>query len=252
MYGYGILNNHVPTLRATAMRGGSINPLYTSLYAVYKGESNANDSLSTYNGTAQGGLTYTAGKSGNAFTFNGTNAYVSLPNDSLNTLTGDFSISMWVSFADLSNNSVLQSPISSISYNGTSIWGFLCYTTGNSLDFKIFNGTLTAVTLTDSNVGSTNTWYNYVIVRKGSTSTKIYKNGTLVAFNTSTTNPVYNSGNMRPSIGAATYGPLFSNLTQYYMTNGSKIDEVNIWTKELTPTEVTELYNAGTGKFYPY
>jgi hypothetical protein len=37
-----------------------------------------------------------------------------------------------------------------------------------------------------------------------------------------------------------------------YAFNGSKVDELNIWNKELTATEVTELYNAGTGKFYPY
>ena len=52
--------------------------LLTNLYAVYKAENNANDSLGTYNGTAQGGLTYTTGKSGNAFVFNGVNADILL------------------------------------------------------------------------------------------------------------------------------------------------------------------------------
>ena len=58
------------------VNSGSSNPLNINLYAVYKAESNANDSLGTYNGTAQAGLTYSAGKSGNAFVFNGTNAFV--------------------------------------------------------------------------------------------------------------------------------------------------------------------------------
>ena len=75
--------------------------LKTSLFAAYNGESNANDSFGANNGTAVGGLTYTTGKIGNAFTFNGSNAYVSLPDNSLN-FTGDFSISLWVNLASLS------------------------------------------------------------------------------------------------------------------------------------------------------
>jgi len=61
---HGILANSVP-----------LSTLNNSLYAVYNAENNANDGLGFYNGTAIGGITYTAGKIGNAFTFNGTNAY---------------------------------------------------------------------------------------------------------------------------------------------------------------------------------
>ena len=97
-YGYGILNNHVPTLRATVM-GKIRSTLLDNLVSVYKAESNANDSLGAYNGTAIGGLTYTGGKSGNAFQFNGTNSYVSIPNTTAHLdFTGDFSISFWVNY----------------------------------------------------------------------------------------------------------------------------------------------------------
>ena len=253
LYGYGILNNHVPTLKATVMKiSTAVSTLLTSLYAVYKGESNANDSLATYNGTAQGGLTYSGGKSGNAFTFNGSNAYIQLPTDSLNSLTGNFSVSFWVYFTDLSNNSVIQSTLSNYATNGVNEWGFVCYTIGNQMIFYIAQGTPGGVTLKDSAIGSINTWYNYTFVRKSGTSSKIYKNGDLVVSNSSNVNPVYSSTNMTPSIGVINNGPLLSNLLQYYMRSGGMIDELNIWNKELTSTEVTELYNAGTGKFYPY
>jgi hypothetical protein len=36
------------------------------------------------------------------------------------------------------------------------------------------------------------------------------------------------------------------------MTNGSKIDEVNLWTKALTDDEAKLLYNSGNGKYYPF
>lgn len=244
LHGYGILNNHVPTLKATAMRGGSVNPLNTSLYAVYKAESNANDSLSAYNGTAQGGLTYSAGKSGNAFTFNGTNAYVSLPNNSLNSLTGDFSINLWVNVA---NTNTFQTLLSAFEYNGTNYYGFTLFNYGYTR-FDIYNGTTSFITLQEPSANPYSTWYMITITRKASTSTKIYYNGTLKASNTNTTNPVYNlptytNIGVRNSSGAG---------IQYYAGNGTEIDELNIWNKELTSTEVTDLYNTGTGKFYPY
>ena len=75
--------------------GRGASSLNNGLFAAYNADNNANDSLGTYNGTPIGGLTYTTGKIGNAFNFNGTNAYVSLPNNSMN-LTGDFTISIWV------------------------------------------------------------------------------------------------------------------------------------------------------------
>jgi len=95
-----------------------------------------------------------------------------------------------------------------------------------------------------------NSWNNIVIIRKLSTGTKMYINGTLVASNSNVQNPNYHA-TMTPSIGATNYGPTFANLVQYYASNGSKIDELNVWNKELTETEVTNLYNSGTGKFYP-
>ena len=223
--------------------------LKTSLVAAYNGESNTNDSFGTNNGTAVGGLTYGTGKIGNAFTFNGSNSYVSLPNDSYNNLTGDFSISFWVNYSSLSG---AQSIFSDFTYNGTNLWGISIITLGNSLRFNIYDGTSTQISLDilGGQAMSTSTWYHYTITRKASTGSKIYRNGTLLVSDTNTTNPVYNSGNIRPAIGAHNYGPLFSNLVQYYMSNGSKLDAVTVWQKELTSTEITELYNSGNGAQY--
>ena len=248
MYGYGVLNNHVPTLKATAMRGGSINPLNTNLYAVYKAESNANDSLATYNGTAQGGLTYSAGKSGNAFTFNGTNAYVQLPDNSLN-FTGDFSVNFWMNLQGIGSDQ--QAPISNAQYNtlGTLSWGWYTHIGANTLSFGIQNGAGGLVSLSVNISSYYYTWTMFTIVRKASTGTKIYANGNLIASNSSTANPVYTTTHT-PTLGC--FKTNYVTPLEYFMKNGGKIDEVNIWNKELTSTEVTELYNTGTGKFYPY
>lgn len=248
LHGYGILNNHVPTLKATVMKiGAAISTLLTSLYAVYKGESSANDSLGTYNGTAQGGLTYTAGKSGNAFTFNGTTSYVSLPTNSFK-FNSDFSISLWSRLGG--NVADPQGLFANITFDGTYQYGYFFYYTNNTVTFQIDNNS--GKTKLDYVTGSLfNNWKHLVITRKYSTGTKMYVDGVLVASNTNTQNPSYHA-TMTPSIGAANYGPTYGNVVQYYTSNTGKIDEVNVWSKELTSTEVTELYNAGAGKFYPY
>ena len=215
--------------------------LLTNLYAVYKAENNANDSLGVYNGTAQGGLTYTTGKSGNAFTFNGTNAYVSLPNNSLN-FTGDFSVSLWVN-----RTTAAVCMIFNNWYNGATPYGWYIYMVNGTISFLLGNGTAIPICNFNSTYSlATNNWY-LLTVTKSATSAKLYLNGVLNNSSVLSSSIAYTTTHY-PSIGAAKYD---TGLPLFHMDNGSRIDETNIWNKELTATEVTELYNSGTGKFYP-
>ena len=231
---------------------GVASTLNTSLYAVYKAESNANDSLATYNGTAQGGLTYSAGKSGNAFTFNGTSSLVNFGYNTFSALNADFSINLWVNLGSLDTRQMFLSNYiytgNPIDYNGFRFMygSVLTPGTNGGVRMDISDGS-NNVTLLSNNYLLVNTWYMITVTRKANTATKIYINGTLSVQNTSAINPLLNPG--YPAIGAARYA---TSSYEWYMSNGSKIDELGIWTKELTATEVTELYNAGTGKFYPY
>ena len=236
-YGYGILNNHVPTLRA-AMGGGASSTLGTGVYVVYKAESNANDSvLGTFaNGTTVGGLTYTAGKSGNAFTFNGTTSYINYSADVFK-FTSDFSISFWYNTSSTS----FQSLIDCYS-NVAGKRGWAIQNTGTSINFKTFKDNVTYSDL--SYTISTNTWHHISVVRKSGISTKMYINGTLAVSDSVTTDQNYLSN--YSLIGAINDGGLLYNYAS------GKLDEISMWSKELTSTEITDLYNTGTGKFYPY
>ena len=230
----------------SSMLKAVISSLLTGLYAVYKAESNANDSLGTYNGTAQGGLTYSAGKSGNAFTFNGTNAYVQLPNNSLNFLSS-FTIGWWM---NITGNSLdAQQPISNAQRNagGSTIWGYGGFVYNNIMYFQVMDGT-NSINLTCNMSSIFNTWSYVEIEREWNVGSKIRINGNVVASNTSTINPAYRSDIPHtPSIGVYkhTLGE------SYFMSIGGRIDEVNVHNRLLTATEVTQLYNAGAGKFYP-
>ncbi len=238
----------------SSMLKATVSTLLTGLYAVYKGESNTNDSLGTYNGTAQGGLTYSTGKSGNAFTFNGINSRIDLPTASFNSLTTDFSVSAWTLYPigyigsytiPIFNN---MSATSWFSAGG----GFWVTLYGDVIQFRIGNkSTMSILTYTTGLSMGYNTFFHIAVTRSNGRSC-IYFNGSLVASNTDAVNPVYYTSGVNtttPTIGAIK----MPNGVQdgYYAPLNTKIDELNIWNKELTSTEVTDLYNAGTGKFYP-
>lgn len=227
------------SLGIIASRGSALN---NGLISVYNAENNTNDSYGSYNGTGIGGLTYSLGKIGNAFEFNGTTSYVSIPNTTghLN-LTGDFSISTWVMPMVTSAGYVLYFS------NFQSGYGFNFYLdrTNNTLQlYMAGNGNFSR--LEYSWVPLVNTWYHVVLTRKASTTSRFYINNVEVfgTFTGSgpTFNPSYQAGQIY-NIGSTLNG---QGLAPY------KQDATTIWNRTLSATEVTELYNIGSGKQYPY
>ena len=220
--------------------------LKTSLVASYNGESNANDSFGSNNGTAMGGVTYVTGKIGNAFVGNGSNGYVSLPNNSLN-FTGSFSISFWVKMNNVANTyDIFVTNLNSV---GSAYgYGFLVYREFTNWAFQINGGDKLIIYRHSSGSLNNNQWY-HVAVCKSSTSTNMYINGTLVSTTKATAgpvptpvetfNPTYTSTQPCSIVGAPGTGFL----------NGT-MDAVNFWQKELTQSEITELYNSGNGAQY--
>jgi hypothetical protein len=217
--------------------------LKTSLYAAYNGESNANDSFGTNNGTAVGGLTYGTGKIGNAFNGNGTNAYVSLPDNSWN-FTGTFSINIWAYLSSSSTNSVLYSNYYYSS--GGRDYGFILeHQSNGNLRFYMQTSSNSPVILSTSYSGKYNSWKMITITKLQNGSLKMYIDGTSIATNNSTPDIFYNSINYT-SIAAARY----LGTTYGYLENNGKLDALNVWQKELTQSEITELYNSGNGAQY--
>lgn len=223
----------------------SRSTLYDNLYAVYKAESNANDSLGIYNGTAQGGLTYTTGKSGNAFTGNGTSGYVLLSNDALK-ITGNLTINIWVNIASSTTNSVF---IQNYFYQGgVGEGGWLFEHRNNgSLRFYMCTSLSTVTQLNYSYSGNYSGWHMLTITKSSGTGAlKLYIDGSLVSTDNAPGTLFYHTTNYS-TIGASKYTGGISG----YLENGGKIDEVGLWSKVLSSTEITELYNSGSGKFYP-
>src|SRR2546425_4803767 len=71
----------------------------TGLVSWWKAEGNANDSVDGNHGTLQNGVTFTTGKDGQAFSFDGVDDAISiLKSNNLNFGSGDFSVAAWVKF----------------------------------------------------------------------------------------------------------------------------------------------------------
>lgn len=218
--------------------------LLTNLYSSWNADNNLLDSFGTNHGTGIGGLTYTPGKIGQAFTFNETNSYVRLPNNSLN-FTDDFSFSFWV-YTNISFR--VQFFFNSYSYTSGNTYGhgYYCYMDNGSLSFTIIRGNDAPANYSVGHSWTQN-WHHVVVTRKKSTSTKIYINGVLKSgsynIGNATINPVYQA-NQISNLGGVNNGTV-------NLLNG-KMDLINAWNKELNQTEVTELYNSGNGKQYPF
>ena len=88
-----------------------------------------------------------------------------------------------------------------------------------------------------------NEWYFLAVSFDGTTSTVSLNAGTPVS-----------GSNTGTSAGATQEIGLVNNgiINDYRLITGSKLDELGIWERVLTQQEITELYNNGTGKTYPF
>jgi uncharacterized repeat protein (TIGR02543 family) len=204
----------------------------------YKFDETSGQAVNSVNSSVNNSSSVTAtqgssGIIGNCYTFNGTTQYVYFADHTNWTInaTDNLSISMWINFsADPTSNLV-------------TLWGHQDGPQFNlgkisSANYNIGWWTNGTGVTTSSLAFSTNTWYHIVLVKSGSSIT-FYRNG--VSAGSSTTSDI----TINPScayIGGDTYS-----TPQVF--NG-RIDEVGIWKRTLTSTEVAALYNSGSGLTY--
>lgn len=199
-----------------------------SMVACYMLDSNANDETGMYNGTLSGSnFTFTSGKFGQCISVNNTN-YVDLP-ETLSTIfgTNDFSISLWFKPSDtLVTHNILFATHSSNSP------GFLTILLmDNKILTGVFDGSSRPSITHQDNILLTD--WNHVVVTKESNIYKIYSNN-VVSSTTLTSALSIACGDIR--IGQNPAAPSL----QYF--NG-QIDNVKIFNRALTDSEVTSLYD---------
>lgn len=211
---------------------------------------NANDESGNGNNGTVNGASLTSdrfGVSNSAYSFNGLNDFITVPDNNLLDLTNNYTISAWVNIPDYTvspslpngvgvtdpSRSILGKPRNSGWATGYAIRH---EPTGSSTKFSgsecgpcIGIGTNTTPNL--------NEWYNLTVVRHN-TSIEIYINGILDTTAQISTQLLINSS--EPLYIGKEFTSVGNNWYRWFK---GKIDDIGIWNQALTQQEITDLYN---------
>lgn len=208
--------------------------LTDNLISYWKMEGNSNDSVDSNNGTDTS-ITYgtSYGKIAQGALFNGTTSKISLPTST--NISGDFTVSMWIKPPNAGYSGQLFTD-----WNTSTKNIYIQVDANNLLAFYRGDGTTgqdSALTTATPLTGGT--WYFVVFTQSGTTK-NIYINA-----GTPSTQTTTNTGGVTGNIDT-----LGQTITGDPALNGS-MDEVGLWSRALTSTEITTLYNSGNGLTLP-
>ena len=178
----------------------------------------ASDTYVSWNWRAGGILNQSA-------VFNGSSSYITTPSV---IPTNNFSFSFWVNMNSFPGSATNQ--VVFVQNENNNRWYIAVYESGK---IQAWNGSSTFTT--SSSVINLNQWHNVVYTASSSSGKKIYVDGTEVLSDADTNN---NSGSAS--------GNLFIGFGKWY-TNAlyldGKLDQVRIFNKAISDSEVTTLYN---------
>lgn len=212
--------------------------LDTNLISYYKLDSNSNDSVGTNNGTDTN-VSYISGKIGNAGSFNGTSTILAPASDIF--WTQPVTISCWIKPTALPTWVNLMMPITFVE-STVDNWAFdksIDFDSSWNVFFRIFDWASKNISIS----GALSAWnWCHIVWVYDWTNIKIYANNT--ASWTTAVSGTYNL--TTPKIWFSWSG--WGSRVRYNWL----IDEVGIWSRALSASEVTELYNSGAWKTYPF
>ena len=241
--------------KGTAVRGksGYFSPdtgstLTTSLLSYYTLSANSTDLWGTSNGTDTS-ISYTTGKVGNGAIFNGSTSQIALGVSAFDfEYNTAFSAAFWYKSSSNGNQTLLTKNTNwdnAPTYN--SGWSIFIAAGGNGAIYcqlATGNSSYKQQSSTYPNAYNDGAWHFVVVTYDGSTNASgvnIYVDNvsrkTGSDFDTLGSNSIRNSTSMQ--FGKDTSGA-------HYLAGG--LDEIGIWTKVLSGTEMTDLYNGGTGQ----
>ncbi|MCB1507598.1 MAG: tandem-95 repeat protein, partial [Hyphomicrobiaceae bacterium] len=214
--------NDAPVLSS----GGSTPPIH-----LWAGEGNANDSVGTLNGNAQGGVSYVAGQDGLAFNFDGADDRIVVTRD----IQNDFTISGWIKTTqDFGGGSQFYQGKGLVSgERGNVVNDFGVSLMNNHIAFGMGNPAARDFTIESTSTVNTGAWVHFAAVREGS-EIRLYVNGTLEAsVDTGSTNALTAPNDL--TIGSHPgYG--------YY--NGA-LDQLAFFDKALSADEIVAVSTGG-------
>ncbi len=205
-----------------------VNPP-SGLVSWWRSENDANDFTSGNNGTLINGATFSPGKVGQAFSFDGVDDYVIIASSANLTLTSAVSVELWFNASSQAANQVLASRVDGVGQG----WQ-VDYTANGGMNFWIGTGGIWARASTSS--PSSNTWHHVAGTWDGSII-RLYVDGVEV-------NSTAKTGAISASATEITIGTYNADLTAGYFKG--LIDEVDIYNRALSASEIQAIYNAGS------
>lgn len=188
-------------------------------------------------GANHGAVTYVAGKRGLAADFSGSSAYISIPHSSWMNVSS-ITISFWmnpdawsVDYTAVISKQQAASPYPVFDLRKTP--------GGSTLEaWLVVNGS-GSTCYTPTNI-TTGAWQHIVFTYDAATHTAtLYRNGSAGTPNTSF------SGNLATNTTDIWFAGHPGSGARWF---DGKLDDVAFWSRAITSTEVTELYNSGSGK----
>ncbi|MCA9165384.1 MAG: LamG domain-containing protein, partial [Planctomycetales bacterium] len=198
--------------------------------ASYKAEGNGNDFQSTHEGTASGGVTYSAGITGQGFNFEGTGK-ISIPDSGVFNAGAALTVSAWVNPDVISNNREIVSQWNATT--GQRGFDLRIDSTGHAAFFISKDGNVDVASAVSSATLSTGHWTHVTGTYDGS-NIRIYVDGVL-------SGTTAYAGTMFNSTDPVLIGDSNSNSKLAF---DGKIDEVAIYNRVLSGTEVGTLFSS--------
>ncbi len=215
--------------------GSSVYSVSTEgLVAYYSFSGNATDMSGNGNDGTVSGATLTTDRNNNsnsAYSFDGVNDYITSSNINLGST---FTIVMWgyKSFWDSNGHRVMGGS----SYQKPDYFTFMDYDANDGQQNRLLIDSV-EYTYTEPIIPLTG-WHQFIMsIDNTEKEFKVYQDGILL--NTNNFTGTYSQGS-QPLI----FGKTFNN---YYYWDG-KIDDISIWNRTLSQSEITDLYNNGLGE----
>jgi hypothetical protein len=210
-------------------------PAPTNALAWWKGEGNANDSIDSHGGTLQNGVTFATGVVGQAFSFDGANDYITVT-DAATLHPVNLSIEGWFNFtATNSLRTMVSKSVGNNARNSFMLW----------LEDGVLRGQV------DNNGGGTTIvsysgfspvpgqWYHIAYTFQDSANLQaLYVDGALVASGATSETISYDNG-------ALLLGADSNNGTPAAFFSG-RMDEVAIYSRALSTSEIQDIFSAGS------
>ena len=213
--------------------------LSDGLVSYYNFEEDATDQVGSNDGTISGATYTSSGKVGGCYSFDGSNDSINFGNILSWERTDAKTFSFWAKLNAGKDQAIFTKRASTRGYE-------LHFLSDNKFRILLANSDSNRIIADTTNAVLTdNTWQHFVITYTGSSAAsgmKIYVNGQEV--------PLTTVANTLSATSVTTDSLYIGKAEAYSRWIDGTLDEIGIWNRELSSTEVTKLYNYSKARYF--